>query len=152
MTCGPPPTVQTLPNPVQIKRTTPLMGTAADTLREAAVDVQSEQQPVNLVYQVIDSKHSFFEIILKADNGLLNELWLTIGQQADRSTQPTSISGNSALIEIVAFNVTRLLLFESTVHVVDVSEMAHRKETQLDLYFTMPPLVNSINSDVSTSD
>ncbi|KAJ1358675.1 hypothetical protein KIN20_017160 [Parelaphostrongylus tenuis] len=113
-----------------------------------ATDVQSEQQPFNLVYQVINSKSLFFETILEADDALSNELWFAIGQQADRSAQPTSISTDSVLMRIVSFYVTRLLPIESTVPNIGcgplVNEVGHRKRTPLDLFLPTSPLVNSI--------
>uniref|UniRef100_A0A0K0DBC2 Uncharacterized protein n=1 Tax=Angiostrongylus cantonensis TaxID=6313 RepID=A0A0K0DBC2_ANGCA len=140
-----------------------------------AVDLQSEQQPFNLVYQIINSKSLFFEIlsisssanaacahihddiivsyskkstILEADDGLSNEFWLAVGQQADASTQHTSVSAESVLMRTVSFYVTRLLPIESTVPSIGcaplVTEVGHRKRTPLDLFLPTSPLVNSI--------
>ncbi|VDM63769.1 unnamed protein product [Angiostrongylus costaricensis] len=114
-----------------------------------AVDLQSEQQPFNLVYQIINSKSLFFETILEADDGLSNEFWLAVGQQADASTQHTSVSAESVLMRTVSFYVTRLLPIESTVPSIGcaplVTEVGHRKRTPLDLFLPTSPLVNSIN-------
>lgn len=113
-----------------------------------AVDLQSEQQPFNLVYQIINSKSLFFETILEADDGLSNEFWLAVGQQADASTQHTSVSAESVLMRTVSFYVTRLLPIESTVPSIGcaplVTEVGHRKRTPLDLFLPTSPLVNSI--------
>lgn len=112
------------------------------------VDWQSEQQPFNLVYQIINSKSLFFETILDADDGLSNELWLAIAQQADAGTQHASMSADSVLMRTISFYVSRLLPIESTVpnisHVPLVTEVRHRKRTPLDLFLPASPLVKSI--------
>ncbi|VDM71022.1 unnamed protein product [Strongylus vulgaris] len=50
-------------------------------------DQQLAQHPFHLVHEIINSKSSFFETILEADDGLSNELWQEIRQQADSSIE-----------------------------------------------------------------
>ncbi|KAL6730305.1 hypothetical protein Aduo_001287 [Ancylostoma duodenale] len=111
-------------------------------------DVQVAQHPFHLVHEIINSKSSFFETILDADDGLSNELWVEICQQADSSPQPTQQSADSILMQTVSFYVTRLLPTESTAPSVGraplVGEMGSRKHTPLDLFLPTSPLLNSM--------
>ncbi|WKX91363.1 hypothetical protein Q1695_009872 [Nippostrongylus brasiliensis] len=111
-------------------------------------DAQLAQYPYHLVHEVINSRSSFFESILEADDGLSNELWLSICQQADMSLQPVPQSADSVLMQTVSFYVTRLLPTEPTAPCVSrtplVGEMGHRKHTPLDLFLPTSPLLNSI--------
>ncbi|KJH53479.1 hypothetical protein DICVIV_00220 [Dictyocaulus viviparus] len=88
------------------------------------------------------------ETILEADDGLSNEFWIAIMQQADLSTQPTSLSADSVLMRTVSLYVTRLLPIESTprttVRTPIVGEIGLRKHTPLDLFVPSSPLVNSM--------
>ncbi|KAK6015885.1 hypothetical protein OSTOST_18640, partial [Ostertagia ostertagi] len=104
---------------------------------------QVAQHPYHVVHEVIHSRSSFFETILEADDGLSNELWFAICQQADMSLQPTTQSADSVLMQTVSFYVTRLLPTEHNVPSVGraplVSEIGHRKHTPLDLFLPTSP-------------
>uniref|UniRef100_A0A7I4XZJ4 TLDc domain-containing protein n=1 Tax=Haemonchus contortus TaxID=6289 RepID=A0A7I4XZJ4_HAECO len=110
--------------------------------------IQAAQHPFHLVHEIIHSRSLFFETILEADDGLSNELWLAICQQADLSFQPTIQSADSVLMQTVSFYVTRLLPTEPTPPSVGrvplVTEIGHRKHTPLDLFLPTSPVLNSI--------
>ncbi|VDO44383.1 unnamed protein product [Haemonchus placei] len=107
--------------------------------------LQVAQHPFHLVHEIIHCRSLFFETILEADDGLSNELWLAICQQADLSFQPTVQSADSVLMQTVSFYVTRLLPTEPTAPSVGrvplVTEIGHRKHTPLDLFLPTSPVV-----------